>query len=185
MAEWTQDSPDPDVQLVHTWLLGAGDINRGIGPFAALVKAYNQRQGELRGQPVTDEANQEASNFIARLVISDTISKGAIPDFTDIVRFDAEGGKYLYADHPDDGDTAKLNAANWTGTFLISPFGQDETDRLIQSGISDVQMDTIDDLKNVLFASNAFKEAVWSAPDYRGLWNALAAMYELCDRGQV
>jgi hypothetical protein len=50
---WTRDSADPNVQLVHTWLLGAADINRGEGPFAALVKAYNQRQGLLRSRPVS------------------------------------------------------------------------------------------------------------------------------------
>jgi hypothetical protein len=49
MEEWASESADEDVQLVHTWLLGATDINRGLGPFAALVKICNQRQGQLRG----------------------------------------------------------------------------------------------------------------------------------------
>lgn len=60
MESWTRNSADPDVQLVHTWLLGAADINRGEGPFAALVLAYNQRQGLLRGRPVIPPRLQTA-----------------------------------------------------------------------------------------------------------------------------
>lgn len=92
METWTRDSADPDVKLVHTWLLGAADINRGVGPFAALVKAYNQREGLLRGRPVTDADNQGASNEIARRVINRAIDNSAIPNFAEIINFDAEGG---------------------------------------------------------------------------------------------
>lgn len=123
MEAWTAGSTDPDVQLVHTWLLGAADINRGEGPFAALVLAYNQRQGLLRGNPVSEAENQAASNLIGSRVITAAIAKGAIPSFDEVVEFDAQGGKYLYEGVVGNEDTTQTQAANWTGTFLISPFG--------------------------------------------------------------
>lgn len=183
MEAWTSDSTDPDVQLVHTWLLGAADINGGVGPFAGLVKAYNQRQGLLRGRVVTDAENQDASDVIARLVIRRTIDNGAIPAFSDIVDFDADGGRALYAGLTDGQDTAKLYGANWTGTFLISPFGNDQTDRLLKSGVSETAMDSMDDLKNVLFAYDAFQSAIWgtfqSKLSWGSAWNSVLAGYGL------
>ena len=170
METWSAGSTDPDVQLVHTWLLGAGDINRGEGPFAALVLAYNQRQGLLRGRPVSEAENQGASNKIAQLILDEAISSSAIPTFARIVEFDAEGGASLY-NHLPDGDTAKAQAANWTGTFLISPFGKDETGRLLSVG-APTALDTLDDLKNVLFAHDAFKAAIWGMEETVPTWNS-------------
>lgn len=159
MESWTRNSADPDVQLVHTWLLGAADINRGEGPFSALVLAYNQRQGLLRGRPVSAADNQLASNRIAESIIGDALASSAIPSFAKIVRFDADGGASLYESVSDTNDTAKTNAANWTGTFLISPFGQDESGRLLSAG-SENTLDRLDDMKNVLFAYDALQTAL-------------------------
>jgi Ca2+-binding RTX toxin-like protein len=189
MESWTAGSVDPDVELVHTWLLGAGDINRGEGPFAALVQAYNQRQGLLRGRPVSEADNQEASDYIARLVIDHALANSAIPDFEQITRFDAEGGRYLYRDPAYNGDTTQSQAANWTGTFLISPFGKDETGRLLSTGTPNA-MDTLDDLKNVLFAHGAFKKGILAnfplPPDSpKGWGSAKDAIIELDEKERL
>jgi hypothetical protein len=79
MEGWTRNSGDPDMQLVHTWLLGAGDINRGEGPFAALALAFNQRQGLLRGRTISIADNQGASNLIAQKVTQHAIDYLEIP----------------------------------------------------------------------------------------------------------
>ncbi|MCU7926648.1 MAG: hypothetical protein KZQ97_09430 [Candidatus Thiodiazotropha sp. (ex Dulcina madagascariensis)] len=181
LKTWTADSTDPDVQLVHSWLLGAPDVNQGVGPFAALIEIYNRRQGELRGWPISEADNQKASDFIADHFLNDMVLKDSkIPDMARIFNFEPEGAKLLYADYPDEGDTAKTEGASWVGTLLVSPFGFDKTHLLLKKGESETVMDSLDDLKNVLFAYDAFQEALLSAYSemqmtWGSFWNALIA----------
>jgi Ca2+-binding RTX toxin-like protein len=122
------------------------------------------RQGELRGWPVSEADNQRASDLIAGHFINEMVlANSEIPDVMEIFRFEPNGAKLLYESYPDDNDTAKQEGASWVGAFLVSPFGFDMTDLLLTQGVSETDMDCMDDLKNVLFAYDAFQEALLSA----------------------
>jgi hypothetical protein len=184
LKEWTADSEDPDVQLFRTWLLGATDVNQGVGPFAALIEAYNNRQGELRGWPITHADNQAASDHIGERFFDELVfPESQIPDMEALVNFEPNGAIYLYEDYPDNHDTAKTEGANWVGTLLISPFGFDRTNLLLTAGNSETALDSMDDLKNVLFAYDAFKTAIWGIRDTDwspgSTWHAVQAMWNL------
>jgi hypothetical protein len=187
---WTADSEDPDVQLFRTWLLGAADVNQGLGPFAALIGAYNMRQGELRGWPITPADNQAASDYIGEQFFNEFVfPESQIPDMEVLVNFEPNGARFLFENYPDDGDTAKSEGANWVGTLLISPFGFDRTNLLLTAGDSETALDTIDDLKNVLFAYDSFREAVWGIRNMDftigSAGNALQAMWNLPEGGRI
>jgi hypothetical protein len=190
LERWTADSEDPDVQLFRTWLLGAADVNQGVGPFAALIGAYNIRQGELRGWPITPADNQAASDHIGDRLFNELVfPESQIPDMEDLVNFEPNGARFFFEDYPDDSDTAKAIGANWVGTLLISPFGFDRTNLLLTAGEYDTVLDSIDDLKNVLFAFDAFKAAIWGVRDtdwsLGSTWHAVQAMWNLPESGRL
>jgi hypothetical protein len=190
LKEWTEDVEDPDVQLFRTWLLGAADVNQGVGPFAALIGAYNIRQGELRGWPTNSADNQAASDVIAYRFFHELVyPESRIPDMEVLVNFEPNGARFLFDNYPDDGDTTKTQGANWVGTLLISPFGFDRTNLLLTEGVSETQLDCVDDLKNVLFAYDAFKAAIWGVRDadwsLSSTWHAVQAMWNLPEGGRL
>ena len=190
LKEWTNGSEDPDVQLFRTWLLGAADVNRGIGPFAALISAYNMRQGELRGWPISNADNQAASDYIGERFFNDLVFPySQIPDMENLVNFEPNGAIHLYDNYPDNYDTTKTQGANWVGTLLISPFGFDRTNLLLTAGESNAELDCMDDLKNVLFAYDAFKAAIWGVrgADWSlgSAWHAIQAMWNLPESSRL
>ncbi len=72
-------------------------------------------------------------------------------------------GGILFSESPV-GDSAIDANAGWSGSVLFSMFGTDETERLLSAGNAN-QFDTLEDLRNVLFAVDAFNYAAEKADD--------------------
>ncbi|MCF6323458.1 MAG: hypothetical protein L3J89_03895 [Gammaproteobacteria bacterium] len=156
---------------VTNWFRGAEQANAGTGAFSAMIRAYSERQMELRGigDLYSADLMQDASNRVAILALEDIL--GETPD-TDDDRLQADGswlfptleniaendavgvGDILFASLPD-GDTARAEIANagWSGTLLFSALNSDQTSRLMSAGGDGLNV--LDDLKNILFAYDA------------------------------
>ncbi|WP_313248355.1 calcium-binding protein [Stenotrophomonas acidaminiphila] len=158
--------PDGQVKL---WFEGAALANAGRGAFSELIRAYSRRQMELRGIGYTNELMQAASNQVAFNALNDILNDSRnqgnglwlFPTIADIANRDATGvGQVLFAALGNDSAGGETNAA-WSGAILFSAFGQDETYRLTAQGGSG--LDRVDDIKNLLFAFNAFSYAIQTA----------------------
>ena len=159
------DLTDQSIEQVRLWFLGASQINAGVGTFNTLIRDYTFRQGQLHFGNAADTLFstaqiQEASNEVARNAISDIIARnGVLKTIDQIADFDAIGVRdILFA--TDDDDTAFTNNAAWSGSVLLSMLQSDQTYRLFGDSRDNASFDSLDDLRNVLFAIDAFDYAV-------------------------
>jgi Ca2+-binding RTX toxin-like protein len=182
IANMLDDVPGGSGDDVQTWLHGATQANAGQGAYSAMIRAYSAQQMVLRGVEYSDELMQLASNKVAERALEDILRTDRIqPDGTwlfptihELAERDATGvGEVLFAELPF-GDSARdpligggINAG-WAGTILFSGLNSDQTRRLISAG-DNQQVDRLDDLKNLLFAYDAyragFEAALFSALD--------------------
>jgi len=169
---------------VRIWFEGAAKVNGDLGAFSTLIREYTQIQGELHWdrrfsdfQSATNISEmQEASNEVARQA-EDTLSdpnqnNWTLQSISQIADNDATGVAEVLFDFAP-GDTINSitlggqNAA-WSGVVLFSSFDNpndpdlrvDETGRLLSTGASEFQADSLDDWRNVLYAHNAYTNAV-------------------------
>jgi len=146
---------------VYRWFRGAEQANDGQGVFSFLIRTYTQRQAELRlGREFTPQELQDASNKVADAVLNDIVSNPSleIPTIDAIAENDAKQvGLAFEKAGLDELDTAVLNNSAWAGAILFSGLGSPQTDRLVRAGDSASSLDTIDDLKNLLFAYDSFR----------------------------
>ncbi len=158
---------------VTNWFRGAEQANAGTGAFSAMIRAYSERQMELRGigdlYIADPNLMQDASNRVAILALEDILGENSdtsdnrlqpdgswlFPSLEEIALRDAIGvGQILFASLPP-GDTARAEEQNagWSGTLLFSALNSDQTSRLVSAGGDG--LDVLDDLKNILFAYDA------------------------------
>ena len=167
-----------DLKNAKLWLEVAIGANGNTGMHAAFIRAYTNRQGELRlGHAFSESEMQEASNAVARnlvnsLLFGDTPSgllPWNLPRIDQIAGIDARAiGRTLFG--PDSaqplqpGDTAIDFNAAWSGTLgfnLLGGASPFESWRLIQAGdTGSATPNTLDDFKNLLFAVDAYDRAL-------------------------
>ena len=155
---------------VRRWFEGATQANAGQGVFSTVIRAYSRKQMELRGIAYSDPLMQLASNEVAKKALLDILDltrkqpdgRWLAPTIGDIAKNDATGvGLILFAGLPGT-DTAKPPVnAGWSGTILFSALGSNQTSRLTLIG--GAGLNTLDDIKNVLFAYESYSEALVAA----------------------
>jgi Ca2+-binding RTX toxin-like protein len=148
-------------RAVARWFKVATDANSGVGPASVLIRSYTERQAEFHGiAPIYDQMMQAASNAVAKNAITDILGRnGVLPNMEDIARNDATGvGKTLY-ETTLPSDTAFQNNSAWSGTVLFSGLGSDQSWRLL-GDINDKKLDTVADLRDVLFAYDAMMKGI-------------------------
>jgi hypothetical protein len=155
---------DAAVGLSYNWFVGARQVNEGSGSFATLIIEFTQRQAELRyGETFSAIEMQDASNEVAERVLAAIIEpqnpadKGLLPDINQIANFDATASALALFER-DTNDTALSNSAAWPGAMLFPILGSDQSWRLLGSQ-SDNALNSVDDMKNVLFAYESIKYA--------------------------
>ena len=182
-------APDSNAEVkpVRIWFDGATKVNSGEGVFSTLIREYTHTQGELHwNRRFTDFDSlttvseiQEASNQVARNAQESlldnswtlqTINNIADNDANGVgeVLFDFQSGDTVNSESPMNPDGQ--NAA-WSGTLLFSSFDNpdnpdvtvDETGRLISTGNSTTQADSLDDWRNVLYAHHSYNTALLEA----------------------
>ncbi|WP_426205604.1 calcium-binding protein [Pseudomonas sp. TWP3-1] len=164
------------------WLDVAIDANGGQGAYSALIRAYTQRQGELRlntqfsESKMQESSNQVAVNFMNTLIkgsIENELAPWTVPSISQIAAIDASAiGKVLFLNESGKNDTATSRNAGWSGTIGFSLLGGKppyETWRLISAGDPDshikgnhelAKFNRFDDLKNILFAIDSYSVAL-------------------------
>jgi hypothetical protein len=61
------------------WMYGAADVNQGVGSYSQLIRDYTSKQYQLRyDQALPSSSLQDASDDIARKVISDILNRNEI-----------------------------------------------------------------------------------------------------------
>ena len=145
-------------------------VNTGEGAFSSLIRNYTFRQLHLhQGSGITMESveklMQDASDEIARYVIEDGILNqkvynGTLPNMEEIAKRDVAKALEIVFAEIDQYDSAKADGAAWSGAILFPLFSQpgvtaDESGRLI-AGNSISKLDSLADLRNILFAIDAF-----------------------------
>lgn len=146
---------------VASWFSVGTDANAGIGAASVLIRSYTQRQGELRGLHFTDDKVQQASNAVAMKAFQEIIdNNGVLSNLKTIADNDATAiGETLYGNTALRTDSAFINNAAWSGNVLFSGLGEDQSWRLL--GVKeDGAVNTVSDLKDVLFAYDAFFHAL-------------------------
>jgi RTX calcium-binding nonapeptide repeat (4 copies) len=73
------------------WLYASAQVNEGSGPFSSFIRGYTQEQYVIRYGSSTGVLSkiQDASDSIARAVITEIISTGSIPSISTIADKDA------------------------------------------------------------------------------------------------
>jgi len=167
------------------WVSSAIGANGNYGIQNAFIRAFTNREGELRlGRAFSDTELQRASNAVAENLISDLrlgndeygATPWTVPSIAQIAGADASAiGAALYQGRVDGLDSALVNNAGWSGVLGFSLLGGSppyETWRLIASGDTGsenigeherAQVNTLEDFKNVLFAVDAYNQALQSA----------------------
>ncbi|MEW6589457.1 MAG: putative Ig domain-containing protein, partial [Pseudomonadota bacterium] len=168
------------------WFLGAEQANSGQGAYSAMIRGYSKRQMELRGIDVSDQdalnsLMQQASNKVARRALGDILGENpdtndhrnqnngfwTFPTVDEIAANDAIGVGQILFDSLPTGDTARSDIATngfnagWAGTILFSPLDSAQTWRLTQGG--GVGLNSLDDVKNILFAYDALNAGLKAA----------------------
>ncbi len=138
-----------DLKNAKLWLDVAIGANGGIGIHSAFIRAYTNRQGELRINRIFSESEmQEASNAVARNLANNLLNGDIVsgllpwnlPRINQIANSDASAiGQTLFEEHLGFDDTSvKFNAA-WSGALgfnLLGGTSPFESWRLVQSGDS-------------------------------------------------
>jgi Ca2+-binding RTX toxin-like protein len=174
IAGWMEGYPE--MEPVRNWFLGAAQANAGQGPFSDLIRFYTERQCELRGVSLPAGMMQAASDQVAINALKDIFENRDAPlTLNRIAEQDARGvGQTIFFGNIT--DSAYSNNSAWSGAILFTPLGSDQTGLLIGSG-DVVKMDTLDDIKNVLFACDAFNMALYKVID-----KTLLGYYETSER---
>lgn len=175
------ESTIADLKSAKLWLDVAIGANSGIGMHSAFIRAYTNRQGELRlGRSFSEDEMQDASNVVARNVangllygeLQNGLAPWTVPRIDQIAGLDAKAiGEALFREPLGSDDTATSRNAGWSGAIGfnllggVSPF---ETWRLISAGDpgseepgnhSEAKVNTLDDFKNILFAVDSYQVA--------------------------
>lgn len=167
-----------DLKSAKLWLDVAIGANSGSGMHSEFIRAFTNRQGELRlNSPFSADEMQKASNVVARNFANgllygdqnDGLSPWALPRIDQIAGLDAKAiGEALFEEALGTNDTAFSRNAGWSGTIGFNLLGGSppfETWRLISSGDPgseinsnhhSVTINTLDDIKNILFAADAY-----------------------------
>ncbi|MDO9008706.1 MAG: calcium-binding protein, partial [Thiobacillus sp.] len=166
------------------WFLGATQANSGQGAYSAMIRGYSKRQMELRGigNLYTPALMQAASNEVALRALEDILGENPLtsddrdqhngtwlfPTVGEIASNDAIGVGAILFDSLASGDTARSGLAadggvnaGWAGTILFSPLDSAQTWRLTQGG--GVGLNSLDDVKNILFAYDALATGMIAA----------------------
>lgn len=154
-----------EIEYVKTWFEGAEKVNRGTGLFSTLIRTYSDIQGELRyGSKFTSELMQQASNKVGHNAfknLNENINDGKliIPTMEDIAKQDATGvGEVLFSRDKNDTAHAKSQNSAWSGVSLFSVLGNDQTNRILNSGEKEV-FDNLTDLRDSMFLVESFRHA--------------------------
>ena len=187
-ADGSTPKDDPAVDQVYRWLRGAEQANAGEGVFSALIREYTQQQAELRiGGRFTVEQMQEASNAVATALLQDILdNNNQLPTIGEVAEHDArQVGDVLFSQLGSQ-DTAYSENSAWSGTILFSGLGSDQSSRLVKSGPNQNAVDTLDDIKNVLFAYQSMLSAGstvlagnFSYSDFSEFWDDTAIAADL------
>ena len=183
------DSPanidlDTLVQLksAKLWLDVAVGANGGVGMHSEFIRTFTNIQGELRlGRPFSLDEMQQASNVVARNVangllfgdLENGLLPWQVPRIDQIASLDAKAiGESLFLAPLGESDTATRENSAWSGTIgfnLLGGASPFETWRLISAGDEgstdlghhgEARINTLDDFKNIIFAVEAYKEAL-------------------------
>ena len=173
-----------DLKSAKLWLDVAIGANGGSGMHSAFIRVFTNEQGRLRlGREFTADEMQKASNVVARNVANglllgdansgDPLAPWTVPRIDQIAGLDAKAiGEALFSQALGAGDTATSRNAGWSGTLgfdLLGGSSPFETWRLLSAGDSGSELpgrhgqatlNTLDDVKNVLFAVLAYEKAL-------------------------
>ncbi|MDO8416367.1 MAG: calcium-binding protein, partial [Agitococcus sp.] len=159
-----------DGQQLRLWLRGAEQANQGVGLFSELIRGYTNTQSELRGLgPVSAGDMQLASNAVGDNLIKNILeitktAGGSAPTLKEVAIEDAKGvGEFLFKLLG--SDTAYTHNSAWSGTLLFSMLGGSETTRLYEGSGLPGAIDTVDDIRNVLFSIQSFSTAFGNGID--------------------
>lgn len=160
----------PTTHSTVLWLRGATQANHGVGAFSALIRAYTNTQYQLRyNQELSDDSMQQASDQVAENLIRDLLgekllaTRGIIPLIAEIATSDATGvGLVLFNGDLNDSAAAEKANSAWSGALLFEDLTSDQTWRLMSTGNPDT-IDTLSDIRDILFAFQAYGEGIKSA----------------------
>ena len=176
-----------DFKNVKLWMDVAIGANAGTGVHSTFIRNFTNYQGRLRlGREFTEEEMQKTSNGVALnlylTLIGEQASKDpryerwTIPTISQLAGDDAASiGRNLYHDNVSDKDDAVVTNTGWSGTLGFNLLGGSdpfESWRLLSEPARDGDMalnpemqrvDTLDDMKNILFAAAAYSHAFWAA----------------------
>ncbi|GGI54681.1 calcium-binding protein [Oxalicibacterium solurbis] len=167
LADLLESKGVPVSDSTVLWLRGATEANAGRGAFSELIRAYTSNQAELRyGSTVSATQMQEASNAVAQNLIDDLLGRnqepngtgwprGQVPDITRIAEADATQVGLVLFNIAGDTIAPPVNAA-WSGSLLFTLLGSNQNDRLMSTGDSVDQIDTVNDWRDVLFAYDSY-----------------------------
>lgn len=154
------------------WLDVAIGANGNTGMHSAFIRSYTNRQGVLRlNREFSSAEMQTASNTVATNLWDNLIKNWEVPAINEIAGADASAiGKTLFPALL--GDTAVTANAAWSGAIGFNLLGGSspwESWRLLTAGNRDSEkdglhalaiFDRLDDLKNILFAVDAYDQAL-------------------------
>lgn len=150
------------------WFDGAVLVNKGEGAFSTFIREYTARQFELRfgssSMAAVITQMQAVSDAIAEQVVqNDILARGGeLPSMQALASSDASiAGQRLFSSLGQD-DSAVSDNSGWSGAILFSMFGTDESGRLLSGGTAGA-LDTLQDLRDVLFAIDSFYTAFSAA----------------------
>ena len=177
-----------DFKNVKLWMDVAIGANAGTGVHSTFIRNFTSYQGRLRlGREFTEEEMQKASNGVALNLyltltglqldpVRNDYTPWTVPTISQLARDDAASiGRNLYHDNVSDKDDAVVTNSGWSGTLGFNLLGGSdpfESWRLLSEPARDGDMalnpemqrvDTLDDMKNILFAAAAYSHAFWAA----------------------
>lgn len=166
------DLLDNDVENSVIWLIGASGVNTGEGLFSSVIREYNVFQMAMRYGIEPDSTSeslaaqiQKASNAVGTLLANQIVELGyTLPSVDAIGVIDLNGVRdTLYTQNGDnlEGGELFLNQA-WPGIVMLNKLGETGfVKRLLQVNEDDLayHVDTVSDLKNMLFSWAAFEAA--------------------------
>lgn len=161
---------DEEIKGAVIWLIGASGVNTGEGLFSSVIREYNVFQMAMR-YGVDPESSllssqvQDASNAVGALLVDQVVNLNyTLPDVGAIGVTDLNGVRdTLYTQNGDNlvGGELYLNQA-WPGIVMLNKLGETQfVNRLLQVRDTDQvnHVDTVSDLKNMLFSWAAFEAA--------------------------
>lgn len=109
-ARGSESNPEKsrDLEVLSNWLGNAASINENDGsPKSEFVREATKSAGEQVGKPISDADFQDASDQLARDVLSDIVNGGEIPSADEIIAKDVRAAV----------DGLGLPAWGWAGTL--------------------------------------------------------------------